>query len=99
MLSGTSCKRSLRRVAVTTTTSTSCTRSFSAFVSASLDLPEAEPLYLKIEGRGDAYGFYYGYDGQDWIPLIENADGTILSTRSAGGFVGAQVGPFAESSP
>lgn len=69
------------------------------FVSASLELPEGEPLYLKIEGRGDAYGFFYGYDGQDWIPLLENADGTILSTRSAGGFVGAQVGLFAESSP
>ena len=66
-------------------------------LSASIDEPVDGPIYLKIEGRGAQYGFYYGTDGQTWKPLMTDADGTILSTRTAGGFVGTYIALFAQS--
>jgi xylan 1,4-beta-xylosidase len=73
--------------------------------SAPITLRAGAPLYLKIEARGERYGFYYRQDsaGGRWIPLLENADGTILSTRVAGGFggnfTGVVVGMYAHSLP
>jgi xylan 1,4-beta-xylosidase len=53
---------------------------------------------LKIAASGRHYSFFYGVgeDGQ-WQSLLENDDGSILSTEVAGGFVGATVGPYARS--
>ncbi|HEY0687149.1 MAG TPA: glycoside hydrolase family 43 protein [Steroidobacter sp.] len=55
--------------------------------------PANADLKLKITGQGRNYSFYY--DAAGWQPLLENDDGTILSTEVAGGFVGATVGPHA----
>ncbi|MDH5832919.1 glycoside hydrolase family 43 protein [Luteimonas kalidii] len=56
----------------------------------------ATQLTLHIEGNEGRYGF--GFDAGDgagvqW--LTQDADGTILSTDIAGGFVGATIGPYA----
>ena len=53
------------------------------------------PLYLKTVARGGAYDFYYGYGPGRWQPLKLGEDGTILSTKRAGGFVGAMFGLYA----
>jgi alpha-N-arabinofuranosidase len=53
------------------------------------------PLYLKTVARGGSYDFYYGYTPNHWQPLKLGEDGTLLSTKRAGGFVGAMFGPYA----
>jgi xylan 1,4-beta-xylosidase len=53
-----------------------------------------EILRLRVSADGQNYSFYYDA-GRGWQPLKENADGSILSTEIAGGFVGTVLGPFA----
>jgi xylan 1,4-beta-xylosidase len=59
------------------------------------------PVYLKIVARGGRYDFYYSTSANSWTPLQLGADGTILSTKLAGGFssnfVGAMFGMYAYS--
>ncbi|WP_246123007.1 glycoside hydrolase family 43 protein [Luteimonas wenzhouensis] len=51
-------------------------------------------LVLHIEGDEGRYGF--GFDGGEGVQwLVRDADGTILSTDVAGGFIGATLGPYA----
>lgn len=50
------------------------------------------PLYLQIDAKRDRYGFRWSADGRSWHSLAENEDGTLLSTKRAGGFVGATFG-------
>ena len=57
----------------------------------------AARVKLEIVGNGADYSFYFDPDGSGWKPLMEHADGTILSTNVAGGFVGAMVGPYARA--
>ena len=57
----------------------------------------AERLYLKIQAIEQEYSFYYATASEAWEPLLENADGRILSTDVAGGFVGAYIGAYASS--
>lgn len=61
------------------------------------------PIYLRIVARGDKYDFYYGTRPNSWTALKIGADGTILSTKLAGGFssnfVGAVFGMYAYSAP
>jgi xylan 1,4-beta-xylosidase len=57
----------------------------------------AARIKLEIVGNGSDYSFYFDPDGSGWKPLMEHADGTILSTDVAGGFVGAMVGPYARA--
>jgi alpha-N-arabinofuranosidase len=66
---------------------------------ASVPLPTAAALTLKIRGDGGAYSFLYRTAYQPWSVLREHEDGTILSTDVAGGFVGAMLGPFARLEP
>jgi len=54
-----------------------------------------DTVRMKIEGAGPNYTFSYEVRLGGWETLIRNMDGTILSTTSAGGFVGAMVGPYA----
>lgn len=54
-------------------------------------------LRLKVEFRAGSYSFYYATGKEDWKPLQENVDGTYLSTREAGGFVGTTLGMYATS--
>jgi xylan 1,4-beta-xylosidase len=61
---------------------------------ASIPSPVApgEPLRLRIEAEGGLYHFSWAPPGGEWRPLLRGADGQILSTRTAGGFVGATFG-------
>ncbi|GAB3820792.1 glycoside hydrolase family 43 protein [Pontibacter rugosus] len=56
-----------------------------------------QPLQLKIGFDGGKYNFAYATKESDWKLLKENVDGTYLSTRKAGGFVGTTIGMFATS--
>lgn len=53
--------------------------------------------YLKVEAQGQAYSFFVSEDGAQWQPVVENADGRILSTTVASGFVGTYIGLYASS--
>ena len=66
-----------------------------ARVVASRAIAAGDALKLRISGDEGAYSFAFDADGNGWQPLLENDDGTILSTDVAGGFVGATLGPFA----
>lgn len=66
-------------------------------VVAALPFEPDGPVQLKVRARGGAYDFLYRPAEGDWIPVLENADGTILSTRTAGGFVGVTLGPYAHA--
>lgn len=54
---------------------------------------------LKIAAHGGRYDFLYAPGDGEWRPLLEGADGTILSTKGAGGFVGAVFGLYAHAAP
>jgi alpha-N-arabinofuranosidase len=56
-----------------------------------------EKLYMKAEAIEQEYSFYYATAAEAWVSLLENADGRILSTDVAGGFVGAYIGMYASS--
>jgi alpha-N-arabinofuranosidase len=55
-------------------------------------------LLLKIEFDGSRYAFFYAFDPQEWKVLKDSLDGRFLSTRIAGGFVGAIFALYATSS-
>lgn len=59
-------------------------------------LADASQLQLRVAGDGGSYSFFYDA-GEGWRPLLENDDGSILSTEVAGGFVGTVIGPYARS--
>lgn len=63
-------------------------------VLASRPLAGKGPVRLRITGRGGAYDFAYATDG-GWVQLLDDADGTNLSTAKAGGFVGTTLGMYA----
>ncbi|MFX1283518.1 MAG: glycoside hydrolase family 43 protein [Promethearchaeota archaeon] len=54
-------------------------------------------IYLKIEAKGGLYGFYYALEQDKWQVVMEEVDGTHLSTAVAGGFVGVIMGMYASS--
>ncbi|MFV3077220.1 glycoside hydrolase family 43 protein [Niveispirillum fermenti] len=68
---------------------------------ASLPVPDDGPLYLRIVARGGAYDFLVATDaaaaGEEWRTVLAGADGKILSTKAANSFIGAMIGPFAQS--
>jgi alpha-N-arabinofuranosidase len=61
------------------------------------------PVYLRIAADGGRYDFSFATEPDRWIPVLENADGKILSTKGAGGaganFTGVVVGMYARSAP
>jgi alpha-N-arabinofuranosidase len=57
----------------------------------------AEKLYLSVEAQGQNYSFYYGETSTAESCLMKDADGRILSTDVAGGFVGTYIGLYASS--
>jgi alpha-N-arabinofuranosidase len=63
--------------------------------SAPLDFSADLPVHLRIEADAGKYSFSYGPNEADWRPLLRDADATMLSTRRAGGFVGAVIGMYA----
>jgi len=58
-----------------------------------------QPVFLKIEARGPSYDFYFAQKEGEWKLLLGDADGRILSTHVAGGFVGTMFGLYAYSAP
>lgn len=61
-----------------------------------------QTLLLKIEARESNYAFSYAFEYEegeinDWTLLQDNVDGTILSTKVAGGFVGSVFSMYATS--
>ena len=62
---------------------------------APLASPPDSTVYLQIRARGGSYDFSYAYRPDAWVLLKGDADGTILSTRVAGGFVGTMLGLYA----
>ncbi|MDB4883756.1 MAG: glycoside hydrolase family 43 [Gemmatimonadetes bacterium] len=65
--------------------------------SAPIKLSSGAPVFLKIQARGGRYDFFYATREGDWKLLHGDADGTILSTKVAGGFVGTLFGMYAYS--
>jgi len=65
--------------------------------SQPIRLSPNSPIYLRIQARDDRYDFYYGTRLDEWTLLAGDADGTILSTKSARSFVGTVFGMYAYS--
>jgi alpha-N-arabinofuranosidase len=63
--------------------------------SAPVALKAGAPVWLKITARGGRYDFAYALAPDRWKTLKADEDGTILSTKTAGGFVGALLGVYA----
>lgn len=63
--------------------------------SAPLEASPDSTVYLRIAARGARYDFSYAVRPERWQLLKGDADGTILSTRVAGGFVGTMLGMYA----
>jgi len=57
----------------------------------------AKEITFKVSSTSTKYQFYYQLDGKTWKQLAEDQDGTILSTKKAGGFVGTYIGMFART--
>ena len=66
-------------------------------IVATAQLPggAGEPVQLRITTDSLRYSFFYAGPRGPWRQLGTAQDGTILSTRTAGGFVGAVFGLFA----
>lgn len=60
---------------------------------ASAPVPATGPITLTIKATGGTMAFDYGVGGKTQT-LKANLDVTLLSTKKAGGFVGAVVGPY-----
>ena len=61
-----------------------------------LSLEPGSPVYLKMAIDKARLDFYYSLNGDHYQTVLTNADAKVLTTQSAGGFVGAIVGMFAE---
>lgn len=58
----------------------------------------ATALFVKIEGKGRYYDFYYKTaEKGEWSLLAKDIDGIILSTKEAGGFVGTYLAMYTSS--
>jgi alpha-N-arabinofuranosidase len=68
----------------------------SAIASAPLPGKPDAPVYLRIVATGKTYRFDYAVAPGAWKRL-GTIDGTILSTKTAGGFIGAVFGVYAHS--
>ena len=58
----------------------------------------AKELFIKVEATEEEYSFYIAKTAENWQPLFEHADGSILSSNVAGGFVGTYIGMYVTSS-
>jgi alpha-N-arabinofuranosidase len=56
------------------------------------------PIHFKVAAKGRDYSFFYREQNEPWRCMANDENGRILSTRSAGGFVGAYIGLYATSS-
>lgn len=65
---------------------------------APLPATPGAPVELRISAHDGSYDFGWSLEGKGWRTLVNNADGTILSTKKAGGFTGAAFGLYAHDS-
>ncbi len=65
--------------------------------SAPLASAAGAPVDLRIAAKDDRYSFAYATQPGVWRTLAADRDGTLLSTKTAGGFVGAVFGPYARA--
>lgn len=71
--------------------------SMALIATRNIDISNKE-LGLKIEARNSEYYFYFSRDGKNWIYMTrEGMDAKFLSTKTAGGFVGAVYALYATS--
>ncbi len=66
---------------------------------ASAPLHAGVSVRLRIEARAGRYDLDYAEARGPWRTLVKDADGTQLSTETAGGFVGVMIGPYAYAAP
>jgi alpha-N-arabinofuranosidase len=64
-------------------------------VLATAALPGRASVELRIAAHGATYDFSWSSNGRLWHKLVAGADGTVLSTKRANGFVGAVFGLYA----
>jgi alpha-N-arabinofuranosidase len=67
--------------------------------SAPITLKAGQTLYLKIDAKSDRYDFAYATKPGQWRTLKADADGAILSSAAARGFIGALLGVYAYRAP
>jgi alpha-N-arabinofuranosidase len=60
-------------------------------------LPAGRPIYLRTAIDKAKAGFSYSLDGKSYRPVLKDADASPLTTAATGGFVGAVIGPYAET--
>lgn len=60
-----------------------------------MPLPPAGRVYLTVTGTAAGYHFYYGMEEGAFTPVYQNADPTLLSSVTNGGFTGAYIGMYA----
>jgi len=66
-------------------------------VLATAPLTASGPVRFRVTARGDRYDFAFAQGRAAWRTLAADQDGTLLSTKTAGGFVGVVLGPFAQA--
>lgn len=62
-----------------------------------ITLSTHDPLQLKIQASGSVYAFYYATQNGRWQLLSNNVPANILSTHTAGGFVGCMYAMYVTS--
>ena len=66
-----------------------------ATVLATRKIDAGDSIRLAVSADEGRYAFGHAGDDGDVQWLLRDADGTVLSTERAGGFVGAMLGPYA----
>jgi xylan 1,4-beta-xylosidase len=63
---------------------------------ARIDLPSSEqPVSLRFQLDGPRLDVFYSVAPEKWQPLATGLDASLLSTDTAGGFIGVTFGPYA----
>ena len=61
-------------------------------IVATATIPDTARLELRLTGEDKILAFAYATEAGKWQTLVPDADATVLSTQTAGGFVGAILG-------
>lgn len=62
-----------------------------------VQLRAGQPIYLRMNVDKAKAAFSYSLDGTSYRSVLNDADASPLTTAAAGGFVGAVIGPYAET--
>jgi beta-xylosidase len=54
-----------------------------------------EELSLRVEGRDDRLAFFWRQGGGEWRQIGGEEKADVLTTGTAGGFIGATIGMYA----